>query len=314
MDLKNKNVLITGGHGFIGFNLALYLEKKGVNVITVDLPSKQQIYNSFFKTYFLDCNDFEIMKNLIQRENIEFIFHLAAQPLVQVAYKNPKYTIYNNINTTLNILELVREKYVKGALITSSDKAYGPLLDTKYDETHRLAGKAPYDVSKSCADLLCQSYISTYNCPIIITRFSNVFGPRDFNFGRIIPDIMKATLNNEELVLRSNGKMVREYTYVKDICEACSFLVENFEKTKGNSYNIGSGTIKNVLDIIKIIEKLLGKKIKLKIENNPIKNEIPFQQLDSSKIYNLGWEPQYDFKTAIEETYEWYKITLFPNV
>ena len=143
---------------------------------------------------------------------------MAAQALVEDAYINPKYTLENNIISTINVLEAVRlNPQIKGVVVASSDKAYGKLNKNQYIETDPLSGDHPYDTSKSVTDLLSTTYYKTYKIPVVVTRFGNIYGEGDLNFSRIIPGIMESIIKNSELRIRSNGKYVRDYLYVKDV-------------------------------------------------------------------------------------------------
>jgi CDP-glucose 4,6-dehydratase len=235
------------------------------------------------------------------------VFHLAAKPIVDEVYKNPYEAIDVNVMGTVNILEACRkQKSIESIVIVSSDKAYGKAEKLPYKETSPLKGDHPYDVSKSSADLIARAYFVTYGLPIVITRFSNVFGPGDSNLSRLIPGVLKAIKNKEEFLVRSDGKMIREYTFVKDIVDGCIKLANNKENF-GQAFNFGSKNIFNVIEVIKNIEKILGVEVNYKVLNIA-KNEIPAQYLDWSKAKEkLGWQPKTSFEDGIKETYNWLK-------
>jgi len=149
-----------------------------------------------------------------------------------------------------------------------------------------------------------------YNMPIVITRCANVFGPGDLNIGRLIPDILEAIIKNKPLEIRSDGKMIREYIYVKDTTDAYISLIENINKTKGHAFNIAGNNVMSVLEVVERVSRILNSKVKTKILNKA-KTEIPKQYLDGSKIKQmLGWEPKTSFEQAILETYGWYEEIL----
>jgi len=308
-DFKSSNILVTGGAGFIGSHLADELVKQNCKVVVIDNLSsgRKENINPKAKFYKIDVRSKDVSQ-ILKKEKIEVIFHLAAKPLVDEVYKNPFDALETNIMGTVNILEAVRQKGdLESVVVVSSDKAYGKCKELPYKETTPLRGDHPYDVSKSAADLIAQTYFKTYNLPIVITRFSNTFGPRDYNFNRIIPGIFEAILKNKELLIRSDGKMIREYTYVKDIVDGCIKLAQNIEKIKGEAFNFGSKNIFSVIDVVKKIEKILGQKINYKILNIA-KNEIPEQYLDWSKAKKiLGWQPKTSFEEGIKESFKWYK-------
>lgn len=308
-ELKNKTILVTGGAGFIGSHLTDELIKQNHRVVVVDNLSsgKKENINAKAKFYKADVRSKRIYE-IFKKEKLKIVFHLAAQPLVDEAYKNPFSTIETNVMGTVNVLESCRKKRdLESIVVVSSDKAYGKAKELPYNEHSPLRGDHPYDASKSAADLIAQTYFSTYGLPVVITRFSNVFGPRDFNFSRIIPGALESIIKNKELLIRSDGKMIREYTYVKDIVNGCVKLAQKTSEVKGEAFNFGSKDIFNVVDVVKNIEEILGTKINYKILNIA-KNEIPEQYLDWTKAKEkLDWEPKTSFEQGIKETFNWYK-------
>lgn len=309
VDLTSKTILVTGGAGFIGSHLVDELLKQNCKVVIIDDLSSGKIenINSEAKFYKIDVRDKGIY-DIFEKENPKIVFHLAAQPLVDEAYKNPFSAIETNIMGTVNVLEACRKKGdLESIVVVSSDKAYGKSEKLPYKEDSPLRGDHPYDASKSAADLIAKTYFTTYGLPVVITRFSNVFGPRDFNFSRIIPGTLECVLKNKELQIRSDGKMIREYTYVKDIAQGCIKLVQKTNDVKGEAFNFGSKNIFSVVDVVKNIEIILGQKIDYKILNIA-KNEIPEQYLDWTKSKEtLNWQPMTTFETGIKETFAWYK-------
>lgn len=314
-ELKTKNILVTGGAGFIGSHLVDELVARRHQVFVVDDLSsgREKNLNPKAKFYKADVRDKNIFK-ILEKEKIGGVFHLAAQPIVQEAYKNPLETIETNVMGTANLLEACRRKGdLDFIVVVSSDKAYGRAKILPYKENSPLRGNHPYDVSKSAADLIAQAFFSTYGLPVLITRFSNVFGPRDFNFSRIIPGALEAALKNKKFQIRSDGKMIREYTYVKDVVLGCIKLASKIREVRGEAFNFGSANIFSVIEVVKKIEEILGQKIKYNILDIA-KNEIPEQYLDWTKAKEkLGWEPAVSFKQGITETYNWYKEYLFIN-
>jgi len=320
MEMKNKNILVTGGAGFVGGHLVEELIKQKANVIIADINFDKNSY--LHRTYDIDKKcilikqdicDYKKLLSLIKKYKIEFIFHLAAQALVEEAYKNPKYTLDNNILSTINVLEAVRlNPQIKGLVVASSDKAYGKLKfqGGKYTEDYPLSGDHPYDTSKSVTDLISTTYYKTYGIPVVVTRFGNIYGEGDLNFSRIIPGIMKSLVKNEELKIRSDGKYIRDYLYVKDVVNGYLLLAQNIEKVKGEAFNFGSDNTLSVLQLINQLECVLNKKVKYKILNTA-HNEIPYQSLDYSKIKKrLGWTPKENIKTTAKKIFSWYERLL----
>ena len=314
---KNKTVLVTGAAGFKGSHLVEQLSKTSARIISL---VREFDPKSYFETKQLgkksvvvigDLKDPIKMADILSQFEVTSIFHLGAQPIVTTALRNPSETLNSNIMGTVNLLEAARlYAKVEGIVVVSSDKAYGPCERIPYMETERLHGKAPYDVSKSCADLISQMYANVYGLPIVITRCANVFGPGDLNLNRIVPGAIEAIIKNKSLEIRSDGKMVREYIYVKDSIEAYISLAENINKTRGQAFNVASHNIMNVSEIVKNISHILKKPIKMNILNKA-KTEIPKQYLNGSKIKKIiGWEPQTSFEQAIRETFNWYEENL----
>ena len=312
INLKSKNILVTGGTGFIGSHLVDELIFLGNKVVVVDNLSsgRKENINKKAKFYKLDTRSPKLL-DLIKKEKIKVVFHLAAQAIVDTAYDRPLETIESNIMGTANLLESCRiYGKIKSIIVTSSDKAYGKSKELPYTENSPLKGDHPYDFSKTATDLLAQTYAKTYDLPIVITRFSNVFGPRDINFNRIIPGIIESIIENKPLMIRSNGKMIREYTYVKDIVAGCIKLASQATNFKGEAFNFGSNNIFNVIETIKNTEKILGVKVNYKILNIA-KNEIPKQYLNWSKARKmLLWKPEVSFEKGIRESFEWYSAFL----
>ena len=314
MEIKNKNILVTGGAGFVGSHLVEELVNLGANVVIVDINFDKRSYlfteglDKKSKVINLNICDYKKLSSLIKKYKIEFIFHLAAQALVDVAYRDPKGTLDNNILSTVNVLEAVRNNSsIKGVIVASSDKAYGKLSVAKYTESSPLSGDHPYDTSKSVTDLISTTYYKTYKIPVVVTRFGNIYGEGDLNFSRIIPGIMKSLIKNKTLEIRSNGKYVRDYLYVKDVVNGYILLAENIEKVKGEAFNFGSDETLSVLQLINLLEQTLNRKIRYKILNIA-KNEIPYQSLDYSKIRKtLKWQPKYSVKNTVKNIYRWYK-------
>lgn len=304
----SKKILVTGGAGFIGSHLVEDLIALKNEVVVIDNLSsgKRERVHPKAIFYKADVRDKHIA-DIFKKEQPSAVFHFAAQPLVYQAYINPSLTLDVNIMGTVNILEICRQLgNINSIIVVSSDKAYGKTETLPYTEKHPLQGDHPYDVSKSAADLIATTYSKTYDLPIVITRFSNVYGPGDLNSSRMIPKIMKSAINNKELLIRGGGKMIREYTYIKDITAGCIALMENAQAYQGQAFNFGSHNIFNGIELVEKIQTILGKKINHTILHIP-HNEIPKQYLDWSKAKEkLRWLPETTFEEGIKKTFAWY--------
>ncbi len=315
---RNKlNVLVTGGLGILGNELIYLLTKeKNLQIFIIDHNKKKmRLKNSKFdkkKINFIngDFRNYKKIKNIIFKKKINIIFHLGAVTQVIDAYKSPIKTFDTNIFGTINILETVRQLNKKIIIIySSSDKAYGKLLDRSYLENHPLHGDFPYDVSKSASDLIAQSYSKTYNLRIGIIRSGNLYGPGDYNLERLIPGLIVNSLKNKKTIIRSDGKLIRDYIYVKDAAKAYLKLMKKMivSKKRLHIYNIGSNINMSVMEIVKRILFLLKKNLKPIIKNNS-KIEIKKQKLNYNKAKShLNWFPDSNLNKSLIETIDWYK-------
>lgn len=317
MELAGKNVLVTGGAGFVGSHIVGLLLEKNANVVVIDLQKEPKSYlvtEGFDKKVTFikgDIRDYDLLAKIVSEHDINVVFHLAAQPIVTIAHKNPTETLDHNINGTINVLEIIRNTpSIKAVVVASSDKSYGESNVLPYVETHPLVGSDPYSVSKSCTDLIAQAYAKSYDLPICVTRFGNIYGPGDLNSNRIVPSTVKAIIDDSTLEIRSDGKMIRQYVYVKDVARGYIVLAENIEKVRGDVFNLASDAIFGVLDFSKKIAEICNVKLKYVILNTAI-NEIPDQYLSYEKVKRvIDWRPEYNLERAIPETVDWYKRNL----
>lgn len=314
MNWQGKRVLVTGGTGFVGSHLVARLVELGANVVTTNLYLEPKSYFAQQKLgdkvtiACLDITNFDAIHDLITTTDPEYIFHLAAQALVDVAYYNPRRTMDSNIMGTVNILESARlYPRIKGIIVASSDKAYGKTGKKKYLEDTPLRGDHPYEVSKSAADLICYSYFKTYGVPVTVSRFGNIYGEGDLNVSRIVPGALMAIIKSETLEIRSDGKFVRDYLYVSDVVDGYLLLAKHIKRSAGEAYNFGSNETLTVLQVLKKLESSLKVKIPYKILNQA-KNEIPYQSLNFSKVNKaFGWQPKQTIKSTATKIHDWYK-------
>jgi len=317
---KNRPVLITGGAGFIGSCLTKKLMDFKAKVVVLDLKSSSPILDtSIKKPKFIqgDVRNLDFVKKVLKNYKIDTIFHLAAQTIVVFANKDPLTTLETNINGTYNILEATRQsKRVNGIIAVSSDKAYGEHKNLPYTETTPLQGVNPYDVSKSCADLLCQMYFKTFKVPVCITRPGNVFGEGDINFSRLIPGVIRSIFFNQRPIIRSDGKFLRDYIYIEDVINAHLVLAQTMGKKKfyGQAFNFGTGKPRSVLEVAEKIASLMKKEnLNPKILNEA-HHEIKYQYLSSKKAKKLlKWKATVSFEKGLKKTIKWYKAYFQKN-
>ncbi|MFH1459878.1 MAG: GDP-mannose 4,6-dehydratase [Candidatus Omnitrophota bacterium] len=315
---KNKRVLITGHEGFLGSGLTKTLIGYGARIVGLDIVKNKRIsiLKDLRKNIISikgDVADFKLVKKIVNKYKPQTIFHLAAEAIVARANRNPIKTFESNIRGTWNILEVARIlKAVEAIIMASSDKAYGSHEVLPYQETAALKGDHPYDVSKSCADLLAYTYFHTYNVPVCVTRCGNIYGPGDTNFSRIVPDSIRCVLTGEKLLIRSDGKFTRDYVYVDDIVNGYIILAEKLQKLNlaGEAFNFSDENPINVLKLVNLIYKIAGKNPDYKILNQ-VKYEIKHQYLTSKKAKKmLGWKPQYSLRDGLKKAIDWYSNVL----
>ncbi|WP_195954688.1 GDP-mannose 4,6-dehydratase [Clostridium tertium] len=313
---NNKNVFITGGTGFLGSYLVKKLVNYGANVTILvrDYIPQSNIYRGeeYKKVNVVHgtLEDYLLIERTLGEYEIDTVFHLAAQAIVGVANRNPLGTFKSNIEGTWNILEAARKSpLIKRVIVASSDKGYGDQEKLPYDENMPLQGKHPYDVSKSCADLIAQTYYETYKLPVCITRCGNLYGGGDLNFNRIIPQSIQSILNNKAPVIRSDGSFIRDYFYIEDAVDAYINLAEKVVELNlgGQAFNFSNEIQLTVLELVNKILKIMGSSMKPIILNQG-SNEIIHQYLSAKKARTiLGWSPNYTIDEGLSKTIEWYK-------
>lgn len=253
--------------------------------------------------------DLPVIERALGEYEIDTVFHLAAQAIVGVANRNPVSTFEANILGTWNVLEACRKHpLIKRVIVASSDKAYGDQENLPYDEDMPLQGKHPYDVSKSCADLISHTYFHTYGLPVCITRCGNLYGGGDLNFNRIIPQTIQLVLNGEAPEIRSDGTFVRDYFYIEDAVQAYLLLAEKMEEHNlaGEAFNFSNEIQLTVLELVEKILKKMNSNLKPKVLNQG-SNEIKHQYLSAEKARKLlNWTPAYTIDEGLEKTIGWY--------
>ncbi|NWF75843.1 MAG: GDP-mannose 4,6-dehydratase [Nitrospirae bacterium] len=313
----NKNVFVTGCSGLLGSWLVEELIHKGANVIGLlrDYVPQSRIYHDGLiqkiTTVTGNIEDFYLIERALNEYEIEIVFHLAAQTIVPIANNNPLSTFETNIRGTWTLLEACRRnRKIKKIIVASSDKAYGEHQKLPYTEDMPLQGKYPYDVSKSCADLIAQMYFHYYKIPVCVTRCGNLFGGGDLNFNRIVPGTIRSIYYGENPIIRSDGKYVRDYFYVKDAANAYLCLAEKMDNEKiiGHTFNFGNDTPMTVLEITGELLTLMERSDLHPVILNEAKGEILKQYLSSKKARKiLGWKPVFSLREGLKETIKWYE-------
>jgi len=314
---KDRNVFITGCTGLLGSHLTKMLVEKKANVVGLvrDLVPKSNLVQSGIYdniNIVRGCvEDIHTMERTINEYEVNTVFHLAAQSIVGIANRNPLSTFESNIKGTWCVLEACRRvSTVNEIVVASSDKAYGDQEILPYDENTPLNGQHPYDVSKSCVDLISLSYYHTYNLPVCVTRCGNFYGPGDLNFNRIVPGTIRSVLNDQDPIIRSDGSFIRDYFYVKDGALSYIHLAEKMNENKiyGEAFNFSNELQITVLELTHKILKLMEREDLKPIILNEASNEIKHQYLSAKKARKvLGWKPYYSLDEGLKETIEWYK-------
>ena len=313
----NRNVFVTGCAGFLGCSLTEALLRKHANVVGL---VRDVVHNSpFWKSKISEkvnvvrgqLEDYSLLERSVNEYEIDTVFHLAAQAIVGVANRNPLSTFETNIKGTWNLLEACRRSpRTTRIVLASSDKAYGVHLQLPYTEENSLRGTHPYDVSKSCADLIATTYHVTYGLPVCITRCGNFFGGGDLNFSRIVPRTIRSVWRGERPIIRSDGSMIRDYVYVKDGVEACLLLARRMEDSSihGEGFNFSTETPVSVLALTRRILQLMQREDLEPIILDQAENEIPQQHLSAAKAKRmLGWTHTFTLDQALIETIAWYR-------
>lgn len=314
----DRNVLVTGCTGLLGSWMTEALCRADANVIGLvrdGVPRSRFIQDGIMQRVNVvrgEVEDFRLLERILNEYEVQAVFHLAAQTIVGIANRNPLSTFESNIRGTWNILEACRlVPTVRQIILASSDKAYGEQDELPYGENTPLQGTHPYDVSKSCADLVASTYFHTYRLPVCITRCGNFFGGGDLNFNRIVPGTIRSVIRGDVPIIRSDGSYVRDYFYVEDAVRAYMLLAEclSVDPTlAGEAFNFSHEMPLTVIEFVRKILLLMGKaELEPKVLNEA-SNEIPCQYLSAQKAKDrLGWNPGFSLEEGLEKTVEWYR-------
>lgn len=314
---RGRRVLVTGATGMVGSWLVKDLLAGGAYVVALirDWNPQTELLRSGDVTKVSvvsgTVEDVKVLERAITEHETDTVFHLAAQTIVGTARRAPLATFEANIRGTYNLLEACRRQrdLVQRVVVASSDKAYGEAETLPYTEDTQLDARFPYDVSKSCADLIARSYYATYGLPVGIARCGNVYGGGDLNWSRIVPGTIRSFLNGERPIIRSDGTYLRDYIYVRDVAQAYMCLAAglNDPKLHGQAFNFSTEAPLSVLEMVNAIQQLMDCGRLSPVILSCAEGEIRNQHLSAAKARAmLRWEPFSDLTHGLEETIGWY--------
>jgi CDP-glucose 4,6-dehydratase len=315
---RDRPTLVTGATGLVGSWLVKRLRAAGADVVAIVrdwLPASEAVRSGILDQLTVvrgDVREQALLERVLGEFEIDTVIHLAAQTIVGIANRNPISTFETNVQGTWGLLEACRRSpRVKQIVLASSDKAYGDQEQLPYGETTPLQGRHPYDVSKSCADLIAQTYAVTYASPVVVTRCGNFYGGGDLNWNRIIPGTIRSILRNQRPVIRSDGRFVRDYFYVEDGAAAYMHLAEQLAKRpgelRGHAFNFSNEQPLDVLAIVAEVSRVMGSTLVPDIRNEAT-NEIRQQFLSAAKARQmLNWRPLFTLDQGLQATVRWYR-------
>jgi CDP-glucose 4,6-dehydratase len=315
---NGRNVFVTGATGLLGSHLTEELLGRGarVTVLLRDwVPDSRAVSGGTLQRCRIvhgALEDFGTVLRALNEYEVDSVFHLGAQTIVGTAARSALSTFEANIRGTWNLLEAAKQcaRLVQRVVVASSDKAYGSHEVLPYTEDAPLQGRFPYDVSKSCTDLISFSYWHTYRVPVAVTRCGNLFGGGDLNFNRLIPGTIRSLLRGERPVVRSDGTFVRDYFFVRDAVDAYLQLAERVpaEGFTGEAFNFGTETPMAVLEVVDALRRLLGRDDLAPVVLSEATHEIPRQYLDCTRARTrMDWRPRFTFDEGLRETIAWYR-------
>lgn len=314
---RDRPVLVTGATGLVGSWLTRRLIEAGADVVVLVrdwIPQSELVCSRVIEQVKVvrgDVRDRETLERALGEHEIDTVLHLAAQAIVGIANRNPISTFETNVQGTWNLLEACRRSpCVASIVIASSDKAYGDQEQLPYAEETPLRGRHPYDVSKSCADLIAQAYAETYRMPVAVTRCGNFYGGGDLNWNRIVPGTIRAVLRGERPVIRSDGQYVRDYFYVEDGAAAYMLLAEQLHcrpELHGQAFNFSYESEVTVLAMAERILLAMGSDLTPEVRNEA-SHEIRRQCLSAARARRvLSWSPLFTLDEGLERTISWYR-------
>ncbi len=312
----DRPVLVTGASGLVGGWLVAALRRKGAAVVCLirdEAPDSVLWRSRDVQRVMIahgDVRDQAIVERVLGEYEVDTVFHLAAQTIVGVANRNPVATLDTNVRGTWVVLEACRRSpLVRQIVVASSDKAYGA-AEARTVEEARLDGRHPYDVSKSCADLISRVYAETYDLPVVITRCGNLYGGGDLNWNRLVPGTIRSVLRGRRPVIRSDGSPLRDYFYVEDGAAAylrAAELLGERREISGQAFNFSNEQPMNVLEMTRRILTVMGSDLEPDVQATA-RHEIAEQSLSAEKARReLGWQPEWDVESGLRRTVGWYR-------
>jgi CDP-glucose 4,6-dehydratase len=312
----DRPVLVTGATGLVGGWLAARLVDLGADLVCLVRDSvpgsefERSGLGARVKVVRGDVRRQALVERVLGEHEIDTVIHLAAQTIVGIANRNPVSTFDTNIRGTWALLEACRRSpAVRQIVVASSDKAYGDCLTLPYDEETPLRGAHPYDVSKSCADLIAFTYANTYQTPVVITRCGNFYGGGDLNWNRIVPGTIRSIVRGQRPIIRSDGTFVRDYFYVEDGAAAYILLAERLAACpdlRGQAFNFSNEIQVTVSELTRRILDQMGSALEPEIRNEA-SHEIRHQYLSAEKARRmLEWQPLFSLDEGLRRTIAWY--------
>lgn len=311
IDFRNKTVFLTGAAGFVGVKTANYFVEKGAHVVGLWKEQNVKAFKGFhpannYSRVIGNIEDIDILRSSLSRYEVDYVIHLASQPIVRICHNDPLSAYKTNILGTLNVLEAARtlKRPPSRILCITSDKYYGPAPVPYVEDTPPVVGDT-YSTSKTCQDLICQSYALTYDLPVIIVRASNIYGPGDLNTSRLIPRSILNLLEGKSPMLYDGvANYVREFIYVEDVAAAFDTLLQ-YGKI-GQAYNIGGTEHFKIREVIQMIVDKMNPEASIDIQKKDF-YEIPEQYLNADKLKSLGWSPKTDMNIGLDKSIQFYK-------